>query len=163
MDTAPAVGADSPHLPAKLAELLGTLDVVGDRSQRIQLLIDIAAGFAEVPARLATRPFGEEHRVPACESEAFVWAEPRADGTLDFHFAVENPQGISARALATILRDTVSGAPLDEVAGLSGDLVYRVFGRELSMGKSMGLMGMVTMVRQYAEGALKARLAQGKV
>jgi hypothetical protein len=34
--------------------------------------------------------------------------------------------------------------------------VYQVFGRELSMGKSMGLMGMVSMVANTA----KQRLAQ---
>ena len=30
------------------------------------------------------------------------------------------------------------------------DVVYRIFGRELSMGKSLGLMGMVNMVRAEA-------------
>jgi hypothetical protein len=36
------------------------------------------------------------------------------------------------------------------------DIIYRAFGRELSMGKSMGLMSMVGMVanmaKAYAEG-----------
>jgi cysteine desulfuration protein SufE len=141
-------------VPAKLAELLDTLDFVDDRSQRIQLLIDIGSRFTEVPEHIATRPFDEAHRVPACESEAFVWSEPRPDGTLDFHFAVENPQGISARPLSTILGDTLSGAPLEEVAAIDEGLIYRVFGRELSMGKSMGLTGIVAMVRRFAERAM---------
>lgn len=92
--------------------------------------------------------------MPACESEAFVWARPRADGTLDFFFAVENPQGISARALAAVLQAGASGAPLEQVAALDASLAYRIFGSELSMGKSMGLGGMVAMVRQYAQQAL---------
>jgi hypothetical protein len=29
-------------------------------------------------------------------------------------------------------------------------VVYRIFGRELSMGKSLGLMGIVNMVRSQA-------------
>ena len=37
------------------------------------------------------------------------------------------------------------------------DIVYTIFGRELSMGKSMGLMAMVTMVRAAAERAAAAR------
>jgi cysteine desulfuration protein SufE len=143
--------------PPKLADTLDTLDFLEDRSERIQLLIDIGSRFADVPPRIATRPFDESHRVPGCESEAFVWAEPRPDGTLDFHFAVENPQGISARALATILGDTLSGAPIEQVATIEDDLVYRIFSRELSMGKSMGLTGMVAMVRRFAEQALRAR------
>ncbi len=88
--------------------------------------------------------------MPACESEAFVWGETRPDGTLDFHFAVENPQGISAKAMAAILKDTLSGQPPEQVAAVPQDVVYKVFGTELSMGKSMGLMGMVHMVRTYA-------------
>jgi cysteine desulfuration protein SufE len=139
-----------PEIPAKLASTLETLDLITDRSERIQLLIDIAERFRDVPPRIAERPFPEECRVPACESEAYVWGEPRPDGTLDFHFAVENPQGISARAMAVILGDTLSGAPLDQVAAVPQDIVYRVFGRELSMGKSMGLMGMVSMINSLA-------------
>src|SRR5689334_2597420 len=134
-----------PEVPEKLTRTLEALSLISDRSERIQMLIDIADRFHDVPPRIASRPFGEEHRVPACESEAFVWAEPRPDGNLDFHFAVENPQGISARALAVILGDTLSGQPVRQVAELPQDLVYQVFGRELSMGKSMGLMGMVSM------------------
>ena len=91
-----------PEMPDKLAHALEALSLVSDRTERIQMLIDIAERFREVPPRLASRPFPPEHQVPACESEAYVWGEPRPDGTLDFHFAVENPQGISARALAVI-------------------------------------------------------------
>jgi len=143
-----------PEIPAKLSSLLETLDLISDRSERIQLLIDIAERFRAVPPRIAVRPFPESARVPACESEAYVWAEPRPDGTLDFHFAVENPQGISAKAMAVLLGDSLSGAPLEQVAAVPQDVVYRVFGRELSMGKSMGLMGMVSMVNNLAKKQL---------
>ena len=142
-----------PEVPEKLNQTLDALSMIPDRSERIQLLIDIAERFQDVPPRVATRPFPEEHRVPACESEAFVWAERRPDGNLDFHFAVENPQGISAKAMAVILRDTLSGQPLDQVAAVPQDMVYKVFGNELSMGKSMGLMGMVGMVSTLAKKA----------
>lgn len=137
--------------PPKLAELVDLLSLVGGRSERIQVLIDTAERFRGVPERIARRPFPEDHKVPACESEAYVWAEPLADGTLKYHFAVENPQGISAKALAVILDETLSGQPLDEVAQVPGDVIYDVFGRELSMGKSMGLMGMVAMVARSAK------------
>jgi cysteine desulfuration protein SufE len=121
-----------------------------DRAGRIQTLVDIAGQFRPVPARIASRPYAAEHRVPGCESEAYVWAEANPAGTLNYHFAVENPQGISAMALAAILQKTLSGATLDEVAAVPADIIYRIFGRELSMGKSLGLMGMVNMVRASA-------------
>ena len=148
----------SPEIPDKLAETLDALSLVPDRSERIQLLIDTAEGFEDVPPRVATRPFPEEHRVPACESEAFVWAERRPDGRLDFHFAVENPQGISAKAMAVILKKTLSGAPLEQVAAVPQDVIYKVFGKELSMGKSMGLMSMIGMVKTLAKRALEETL-----
>jgi cysteine desulfuration protein SufE len=144
-------------VPDKLTDTLETLEMVPDRSERIQLLIDIAGRFEEVPSRLARRPFAKEHQVPACESEAYVFTEPRPDGTLDFHFAVENPQGISAKAMAVILGDALSGAPPEQVAEVSQDIVYQVFGRELSMGKSMGLMSMVGMVAAMAKKQAEAK------
>lgn len=138
-------------VPEKLTNTLDALDLIEDRNERIQMLIDIAGRFQEVPPRIAYRPFPKEAQVPACESEAYVFTEERPDGALDYHFAVENPQGISAKAMAVILDDTLSGAPPEEVAQVPQDIVYRVFGRELSMGKSMGLMSMVGMVSALAK------------
>ncbi len=144
--------------PEQLAELLDDLTLLADRNDRIDFLISIADRFREVPVVVARRPFAEAHKVPACESDAYAWAVPRSDGTLDFHFAVENPQGISAMAMAAILSQEVSGAPLDQVAVLDAEVVYQIFGRELSMGKSMGLMGMVSMVAHFA----RQRLGEGR-
>lgn len=137
--------------PPKLAETVELLELLPERGDRIEFLIDVADRFREVAPEIASRPFPEPHRVPACESEAFVWATERDDGGLDFHFAVENPQGISAMAMAVLLAEGLSGEDPERVAGLSGNLVYDVFGRELSMGKSMGLMGMVGMVANAAK------------
>src|SRR6185503_9363154 len=85
-----------------------------------------------------------------CESEAYVWATPRADGTLDFHFAVENPQGVSAKAFGAILEDSLPGQPLQAIAAIPGDVIYGLFGRELSMGKNLGLLGMLQMCQAFA-------------
>ncbi len=142
-------------IPRDLAELLETLSLLDDRGARIDLLIGIADRFQDVPETIARRPFSEQHKVPACESEAYVWAQRQTDGTLRFHFAIENPQGISAKALAVLLADTLSGAPLEQVIALDSSLVYGVFGQELSMGKSMGLMAMVSMVQSSAQKALE--------
>ncbi len=140
--------------PPKLVEWVDLLASC-ERQDRIQLLIDVAERFREVPERIARRPFSSEHKVPGCESEVYLWAErPAAGGGLNFHFAVENPQGISARAMAVILDETLSGEDPRAVAAVSADVVYDVFGRELSMGKSMGLMGMVAMVQNSAKKIL---------
>jgi cysteine desulfuration protein SufE len=147
---------EASSLPPRLRGHLEMLELLPDRADRIQYLISLADRFREVPPQIATRPFPEEHRVPQCESEAFAWATPRPDGTLDFHFAVENPQGISAKALAVILGEGLSGEPPAVVTGVSADLVYAVFGRELSMGKNLGLLGMLQMCHAFARRQLAA-------
>lgn len=143
------------ELPERLEEMLSTLDLLGDRAERIEALISMADRFEEVPAEIAPRPFPESARVPSCESEAYVWSKLRDDGGMELYFAVENPQGISAKALAALLERTLSGLPPEEIARVPSDIVYRIFGTELSMGKSMGLMAMVGMVRRHAEQRLR--------
>jgi cysteine desulfuration protein SufE len=151
----PRSSADPP-LPPRLAELVEMLESL-DRGERVDALISIAERFREVPERVARRPFPEERRVPGCESRAFVWSEERPEGGLDFHFAVENPQGISARALAVILADTLAGEPAGAIAAVPADVVERIFGRELSTGKSLGLAGMLQSVQREARwGAVRA-------
>lgn len=148
-----------PELPEKLTRLLEAFASMSDRSERIQALIGIAQRFRPVPEEVAHRPYPEARRVPGCESEAFIWSEPQADGTLRFHFAVENPQGISAKAMAVVLDETLSGAPPALVANVPRELPYHIFGVELSMGKTMGLTGMVAMVqaeaRRFLTGAAR--------
>ena len=144
------------EIPERLAATVEAFEMLPDRAERIQWLIDIAERFREVPPEVARRPFPEAHRVPACESEAYVWGAERPDGGLDFHFAVENPQGLSAKALAVILKEGLAGASPEDVAAVPQDIVYKIFGNELSMGKSMGLQGMVSMVTNTAKKKLPA-------
>ncbi len=143
-------------LPPRLAELLDAFALMEDRQERIEALIATAQRFRSVPEEVARRPFPEDRRVPHCESEAFIFWREQPDGTLKYDFAVENPQGISAMATAVILDETLSGAPLAQVARVPADVIYSIFGRELSMGKSMGLMAMV----QMATAAAKRHLAR---
>jgi cysteine desulfuration protein SufE len=143
--------------PAALDEVLADFAFVTTRSERAELLIGWADRFETVPSEIAVPPYPEERRVPFCESEAFVWAYPRQDGTLQFYFAVENPQGLSAMALAAILGTTLSGAPVEQVVAVSPDIVLRIFGNDISMGKGQGLMGMVSLVQAAAKEYLREK------
>jgi len=134
----------------KLQTLLETFDEFPDPADRTDLLLSYADQFKEVPSEVATRPFPEKNHIPQCESDAYIWALKRSDGTLKLHFAVENPSGISAKALATILDKTLSGLPAEEVATVECDIVERIFRRNISMGKGMGLMAMVDAVHVLA-------------
>jgi len=146
-----------PDYPEKLTRMLEDFSFVTDRSERAEMLIELADRFERVPERIAAPPYPKDHRVEFCESEAYVWAEEQPAGTLKFYFAVENPQGLSAKAMAVILDETLSGEPLEQVAQVTPDIVLKIFGREISMGKGQGLMGMVSAVQNAAKQRLKAR------
>lgn len=143
-------------IPAPLTVVLDDFGFV-DRNERAELLIEAADRFQEVPAHIATRPFPEANHVQRCESEAYVWAEDLPDGTQKYYFAVENPQGLSAKSWAVILDETLSGQPLEQVAAVPADAVFQVYGKDLSMGKGQGLMGMLAHVTHAAKRKLEAQ------
>lgn len=141
-------------MPASLQDMLDLMAGITDPTERASVLISFADQFREVPPEVATRPFPRSHQVPQCESDAYAWALRQPDGTLKLYFAVENPSGISARALAVILDKSLSGRPPAEVARVSPDIVERIFRQNISMGKGMGLMSMVLAVQALARQAL---------
>ncbi len=135
-----------PVYPPKLQDYLDDFGFISTRDERIDFLIAISDDFEPVPASVATKPYEEAHRVIGCESEAFVWAIDRPDGTLDFHFDVLNPQGLSAMAMCAILDQSCSGAPLEQVAAINGEVVFTFFGKDISMGKGRGLTEIINAV-----------------
>ncbi len=141
------------EIPEKLTAVVEDMESITDRHERADLLIEMADRFDEVkvPPTLAVKPYDERHKAPACESDAYVWAVDQPDGTLKYYFDVLNPQGLSAMAMSVILAETVSGQPLEQVASVSDEIVFKIFGRELSMGKGAGLMGILRLVRSEAK------------
>ena len=139
-------------MPDKLQQLVDTFQMF-DPPDRTSMLLSYADQFKEVPPAIATRPFPRSHQIPQCESDAYAWAQKMDDGTLKLYFAVENPSGVSAKALATILDKTLSGLPAAEVATITPDIVEKIFRQNISMGKGMGLMSMVEAVRALAKAA----------
>ena len=137
----------------KLQQLVETFQMF-DPADRTSLLLSYADQFKEVPPAIASRPFSKSHQVPHCESDAYVWAQKKPDGTLKLYFAVENPSGISARALAAILDKTLSGLPASEIATIDPEIVEKIFRQNISMGKGLGLMSMVQAVTTLARAAM---------
>jgi len=140
-------------MPQKLEQLVEMFQMF-DPPDRTEMLLSYADQFKEVPPEIATRPFPTSHQVPQCESEAYVWARKQPDGTLQLYFAVENPSGVSAKALAAILDKTLSGLPAVEIARVNTDIVEKIFRQNISMGKGMGLMSMVQAVQTLAKAAI---------
>jgi cysteine desulfuration protein SufE len=139
--------------PAKLQDLVDTFAMF-DTADRTSMLLSYADQFKEVPPEVASPPFDRSHQVPQCESDAYAWAVKRPDGTLKLYFAVENPSGVSAKALAAILDRTLSGLPPQEIARIDPVLVEQIFRQNISMGKGMGLMSIVQAVQALAKAAM---------
>jgi len=139
-------------MPEKLQQLIDMFQMF-DPADRTSMLLSYADQFKEVPPSIATRPFPTSHQVPQCESDAYVWARKQPDGTLQLYFAVENPSGVSAKALAAILDRTLSGLPASDIATVDCGIVEQIFRQNISMGKGMGLMAMVNAVQALAKAA----------
>ena len=137
----------------KLQQLVETFQMF-EPADRTSLLLSYSDQFKEVPPAIASRPFPKSHQVPQCESDAYVWARKRPDGSLKLYFAVENPSGVSARALAAILDKTLSGLPASEIATVDPQVVEKIFRQNISMGKGLGLMSMVAAVATLARAAM---------
>ncbi|OLS20322.1 MAG: hypothetical protein HeimC3_41150 [Candidatus Heimdallarchaeota archaeon LC_3] len=124
---------------------------ITERNERSEMLLYYADQFKEVPESIATKPFSENHKVPFCESQAYVWTENPKNDILTFYFAIENPQGISAKVIASILNKTVSGLTAKEIINISPDMVYSLFGHDLGMVRAEGLRGIVKMVKAMTQ------------
>ena len=122
--------------PQVLADLVRRLSFL-DRTERVEYLIEYADQFKNVPERIATRPTRGAAR-ERCESQAFVWAENDDEGTQRYYFAVENPQGISAKSFCAILDEALAGASPEQVQRIPEDFIFDIYGKELSMGKGEG-------------------------
>ena len=143
------------EMPEKLRQIIDMFQMF-DPADRTSMLLSYADQFREVPPSIATRPFPTSHQVPQCESDAYVWAQKMPDDTLKLYFAVENPSGVSAKALAAILDKTLSGQPASEIATVNCDIVEKIFRQNISMGKGMGLMSMVNAVQALARKASRS-------
>lgn len=141
-------------LPNTIRELLDDFSYIDNQEERTEMLIFYANQFKEVPKEIAKRPYSLKNLVPACESKAYVWSELNDEKKIKYYFAVENPQGISAKAMAAILDETLSGLNPQEIINIEPDIVFEFFGKKLSMGKTAGLTNLVAMVVSHAKSYL---------
>ncbi len=146
--------SDLENYPSTLREVLEIFKE--NPTDRNAMLIEYSDQFTGVPERIAQRPYPEEHRVPHCESESYVFAEPTGEQNgvpvLKFYYAVENPFGVSARALSSILDQTLSGLPANEIAKMPiEDIVPTLYGKNVSMGKGQGLLGVAAITKALAQ------------
>ncbi|MBP9838880.1 MAG: SufE family protein [Proteobacteria bacterium] len=137
----------------KLKAILDTFHALPDREQKMEYLIELAEQYQAVPNEISARPHDKSHLVPGCESEVYAWCKKNPDNSFKFYYAVENPQGISAKAFAYILDQGMSGYPNQQIQEISGEIVFEIFGRNMVMGRSQGLTNMLMMSKGLANKA----------
>ncbi len=140
---------DLSQYPEELHEILEIINE-SSTSERHELLLDYSDRFQGVPEHIATRPYPESHRVVECESDVYVFTEKADNGGINFYIAVENPQGVSSRALSAILSESFNGASLETIERIPETLVFELFGRNVSMGKGAGMMGIIRLLKHFA-------------
>ena len=131
-------------LPENLTAVLSDISDL-DNDSKSYYLIDLSDSFK---SKVIDKPYPEEHRVPACESEVYLWVSNENDKYY-IDFVVENPQGISAKAMAVILQDSMNGLTKQEINAIPDDIAYLIFGKSLSMGKGLGLVSMVQLIKYF--------------
>lgn len=130
--------------PEPIQEFVENLSFIDDRAERVQALIDMGKAF-KPPA--IEKPYPSENRVPGCESEVYTWVNLNPESKLDIQIVVDNPQGLSAMAMAQLLLEGLQNQPPATANHIDEDLVAKTFGPELSMGKSLGLTNLVRQIK----------------
>lgn len=123
------------------------LNELDDSDLRAEYLLE-AAGRFHPQTSSTPPPYPESYRVPGCESGVYLFPKHSEDETLSFTFVVENPHGISAKALAVILSETLSGAKYEQIRKLRPEMVKDIFGSHLTLAKDQGLRNLICKVKE---------------
>ncbi|MFA3781780.1 SufE family protein [Melioribacteraceae bacterium 4301-Me] len=143
-------------IPKKLQELISFLNSLPDQQDRISTLIEYSEKYKPVPKEIATEPYNLENKVEYCESGAYVWTVKKDDNKFNFYFYVENPQGVSAKALCGIFSECLNGEPAENIFDVENDIIFKIFGQSLSMGKNLGLIGILQMIKSQVKNLLNS-------
>lgn len=143
--------ADLKDYPEKLRAIMQLFEDITDERERAEYLIDYNDRFKPVPESVAAEPYPEENYVARCESGVYVFVEPLENRHVNFYFHVGNPQGVSSRALSAILTEALQGASADTIQQIPDDIIVRLFGERISMGKGEGMLGIVALLKYLAK------------
>lgn len=131
-------------MPTALDAIVDELNEA-DKQERIELLIDFAKSLPALPDRLAAHK-DAAHRVEECQSPVFLFAELDGDRVeLHADAPIEAP---TVRGFVSILVEGLSGATVEDVLAVRGDLIERAGLPEiLGMLRVRGLGGVLNRLK----------------
>jgi cysteine desulfuration protein SufE len=132
-----------------------------DRQERIDLLLDFAKSLPPLPERLVAHK-DASHRVEECQSPVYLFVELESGRVALYADApVEAP---TVRGFVSLLLEGLTGATVEEVLQVPGDLVDRCgLGEILGMLRVRGLSGVLRRLKAEVTRAAidKAQSAAG--
>ncbi len=120
-----------------------------DREMRLQLLLQYAKRFPELPEDLRAARDAGLNRIQECQTPLFLWVAERG-GVVILH--ADAPRDApTVRGFMGFLMESLNGASAEEVAGLPADLLDRMgLGEVLGVMRTQGLGSVIQRIRKDA-------------
>ena len=126
--------------------LLADFDLLDDRDERWQYLIELGRALEPMPAALKT----EATKVRGCSASVWVYPTRQADGRL--HFLADSDAAITKGVIALIVALVQDRVPADILAlDIPGELAPFSLTSQLSSNRTQGIPNMIALIRETAE------------
>jgi cysteine desulfuration protein SufE len=122
------------------------------REMRMQLLLQYAKKFPELPGELKEARDAGLNRVQECQTPLFLWVSVK-EGRVTL-LADAPRDAPTVRGFMGFLMESLNGAPVEEVAGLPNDLLD-----EMGMGEVLGVLrtqGLGSVIRRVKGDVARA-------
>jgi len=124
-----------------------------DGREKLELLLDFAAGLPPLPPEYQARKGTEDRRVHECQTPVFLWAESK-DGTAAL-LAEVAPEAPTVKGFVAILANAINGRPVTEAVTLPDDMLERMgLADVLGILRSRGLRAILARVKRELAGAV---------
>jgi cysteine desulfuration protein SufE len=120
-----------------------------DAREKLEMLVDYAAGLEPLDAEHIARKAASEGRIHECQTPVYLWAETAADGTARLVAEVA-PEAPTVKGFVAILAEAVRGRPVTEAAMIPDDFL-----------ESIGLADVLGILRSRGLRAITARVKRG--
>jgi cysteine desulfuration protein SufE len=138
----PAAGSVTDRLDAIVSEFADL-----DGREKLELLLDFAAGLPPLTPEYVARREREDRRVHECQTPVYLWAEAAPDGGR--LIAEVAPEAPTVKGFVAILARAVEARPPAEAATLPDDLLDRMgLAPVLGILRSRGLRAILARVRR---------------
>lgn len=131
----------------RLDRIIGEFADLDDGRDKLELLLDFAAGLQALPPEYAARKQAEDRRVHECQTPVFLWPEvEQGSARLRAEVAPEAP---TVKGFVAILATAVDGRPVGEAAKLPEDMLERMgLADVLGILRSRGLRAILSRVKR---------------